>query len=571
MKKIYCSIVILVAFACGTADVPKYVDNTPYFNESDYPTRILNIDHLKDTVIVEDDVAVIARDGTRLSARVFRPNTSGQYPVVMSFTAYDKTRGPDRYPSVLIHALKPDFDLGTFTVSEWATWEGPDPAYWVPRGYAVVYVDTRGYFASRGKASILSEQDRDDFHDAIEWAGTRDWSNGNVGLNGVSYLAISQWVAASGKPPHLKAIVPWEGQTDAMREVLYHGGIPETAFTSFWIEGLKIGARNNPAPPTFVFNFVHKRPRLLRFVQKPPSFVLADIEVPALICATWSDQGLHSRGSFEGYKRISSEHKWVYTHGRPKWSTYYSEEALAFQTKFFDHFLKGADNGMRDVPSVRLEIRDTLDTYSVRYENEWPIARTEYRELYLDGRTKTLELEQPKAVAEVGYDSRTERATFNIRFDRDTELSGYMKLKLWVATSAGADMDLFVGVQKLDARGAEVAFYGKTGYNRGPAAMGWLRVSERELDTVRSTPYQPVLTHARSQPIAPGEIVPVEIEILPSSTLFKQGETLRLVVQGRDLFPHPSLGHTYAVNEGTHTIHSGGQYDSHLLVPVIPR
>ena len=147
-----------------------------------------------------------------------------------------------------------------------------------------------------------------------------------------------------------------------------------------------------------------------------------------------------------------------------------------------------------------------------------------------------------------------------------------MKLRLWVSTSEGADMDLFVGVQKLDADGDQVHFYAKTGYTKGPVAMGWLRVSERALDDERSMPWQPVLTHDDPQPLTPDEVVAVDIEILPSSTLFRAGESLRLVVQGRDLFAHPTLAHDYSrdVNVGVHSVHAGGAYDSHLLIPVIP-
>ena len=121
-------------------------------------------------------------------------------------------------------------------------------------------------------------------------------------------------------------------------------------------------------------------------------------------------------------------------------------------------------------------------------------------------------------------------------------------------------------------RGEEVNFYAKTGYRLGPVAIGWLRVSERELDQEKSTPWQPVLTHENPQPLSPEELVPVEIEILPSSTLFLKGESLQLVIQGVDLFEHPVLAHGNSnnVNVGIHSIHTGSQYDSHLLIPVIP-
>lgn len=562
--------------ALSVKDPPGYFleDDPETQAHPDYPVSITDTAALEQDLIIERNVWVPMRDGTRLSANIFRPKAPGQYPIVMSFTAYDKNKGPDRYPKLLRNSLKPDFDLGSINVSRWTSWEGPDPAFWVPNGYAVIYVDSRGFASSEGNPGTLSVQDRGDFYDAIEWAGTREWSNGNVGLNGVSYLAISQWVAASGNPPHLKAIVPWEGQSDSYREVLYHGGIPEVAFTDFWIRKMRAGANGSPLPPPPIFRFAHQRPQLMKWVQQRPAsksgINLPNIEVPALIAATWSDHGLHSRGSFEGFKRISSDQKWLFTHGRGKWDVYYSDEALAYQKDFFDLFLKGEDNGFDERAPVRLEVRETLDQYQVRYEDTWPIARTEYRPLYLDADTGALGTSKPTASGVVGYDSENGYAQFSYTFAEDTEITGNMKLKLWVSADSSDDMDLFVGIQKLDREGNQVTFFGKTGYTKGPAALGWLRVSERELDAARSTPWQPVLTHENPQPIEPGEIVPVEIEILPSSTLFRAGETLRLVVRGHDLFEHPSLGHDYSVNQGKHRFHAGVNYDSHLLVPVIP-
>jgi predicted acyl esterase len=540
----------------------------------DYPVVVQDVDELEDQIVIERDVWITVRDGTRLSANVFRPRSEGQYPVVMALTAYDKNKGPDLYPKLLRNALKDDFDLGKFAVSPWTAWEGPDPAYWVSQGYAVVYLDSRGFASSEGDPGTASVQDRDDFYDAIEWAGTQAWSNGNVGTNGVSYLAIAQWVAASGNPPHLKAIVPWEGQSDAYREVLYHGGIPETAFTGFWIRKVRSGANGSPLPPPFIFKLAHKRPAFMRWVQSRPNALsgidLPQIQAPALVAATWSDQGLHTRGSFEGFKQISSEHKWLYTHGRQKWGVYYSDDALRTQTEFYDHFLKGEDNGFDRHPAVRLEVRESLEEYKVRFEEDWPIPDTDYRELYLHGDSMEMGNVAPISSTEIRYDSETESAVFIHTFAEDTELSGNMKLKLWVSIEEGDDMDLFVSVDKLNAAGDVVHFYAKMGYTKGPVAMGWLRVSQRALDTERSTPAQPWLLHDKSLPVEQGDVIPVEIEILPSSTLFRGGESLRLTVQGREFFDHPSLGHHYAVNRGAHYIHSGPGQESFLLVPVIP-
>ena len=457
-------------------------------------------------------------------------------------------------------------------MSPWTTWEGPDPATWVPQGYVVVYLDVRGYHQSEGDASVLSPQDADDFHDVIEWAGHQDWSNGNVGTIGVSYLAISQWAAAGLNPPSLKAMIPWEGQTDSFREVLYHGGVPETTFTKFWLNRVNGLANTPPLPEHDLFQLFHRDPQSMAGIREQ-QFVRPELSrVPALVAATWSDQGLHTRGSFGGFVQSAAAEKWLFTHGQPKWSTFYGDEAIEYQQAFFDHFLKGEENGMDQRPAVRLEVRETRDEYHVRFESEWPLAGTEYQPLYLDAASSTLSA-TPKATASaVEYPPLTGSATFIVTFDEDTELTGHMKLRLWVSTTEGTDIDLFVGVKKLDVHGEEVHFYAKAGYLHGPVAMGWLRVSERSLDEQRSTKWQPVLRHDDPRPLTPGEIVPVDIEILPSSTLFRAGESLELVVQGADLFEHPALGHAYSreVNQGTHTIHTGGDFDSHLLVPRIP-
>ncbi len=539
----------------------------------DGPVIVRDVEGLRADVVEEDGVGVMLRDDTRLEARVFRPAAEGTYPVIMAFTAYGKHITPDEYPAAVTYGELPGFDPGTFEVSPWTAWEAPDPATWVPLGYAVVFVDVRGYHASEGEASLLSAQDGADFYDVIEWAGAQPWSDGNVALMGVSYLAISQWVAAGESPPSLRAVVPWEGQTDSFREVIFHGGVPETAFTSFWLDRLRNQA-NIPAIPTVALlqTLQIQGVEAYRTTAPVQSIALERVTVPALICATWSDHGLHSRGSFEAYKQIRSEEKWLFTHGRQKWAVFYSDEALAMQRQFLDHFLKGEDTGIEDVGRVRLEVRESLETFTVRYEDDWPIPRTEYRALYLDAATGALSADLPETEEETRYLPLTEAATFTLTFDEDTELTGNMKLRLWVSTSEGTDMDLFVGIEKLDASGEVVTFFGKAGFAEHPVALGWLRASERALDEARSTPAQPWLSHENPQPLAPGEIVPVDIEILPSSTLFRAGETLRVRVQGADLFEHPTLGHDFSddVNVGEHTIHTGGEHDSHLLVPVVP-
>ena len=138
-------------------------------------------------------------------------------------------------------------------------------------------------------------------------------------------------------------------------------------------------------------------------------------------------------------------------------------------------------------------------------------------------------------------------------------------------------MDVFVGLHKLDKDGALVPFAYYAQFDDGPVALGWLRASHRELDAEKSTEWQPVHTHTRSQKIKPGEVVPLDIEIWPSGTKFSAGETLRLIVQGTDLNRYPKdkvpvyFRHEASVNKGRHSIHAGGAHESYLLVPVIPQ
>jgi predicted acyl esterase len=151
-----------------------------------------------------------------------------------------------------------------------------------------------------------------------------------------------------------------------------------------------------------------------------------------------------------------------------------------------------------------------------------------------------------------------------------------MSLRLWVEAEGSDDMDLFVCVQKFDAAGQYVPFVYYAILVNGPVALGWLRVSHRELDPARSRPERPFHPHTREQRLKAGERVPADIEIWASSTSFKAGERLRVIVQGRDIehetLPNsPYMGHEETRNQGTHVIHAGGEYDSYLLVPVIPK
>ena len=162
-------------------------------------------------------------------------------------------------------------------------------------------------------------------------------------------------------------------------------------------------------------------------------------------------------------------------------------ESRRRRAAFFDHFLKGRATALAAWPKVRLEIRERAGVAVERAEREWPLARTDYRPLWLDAATATLAEQAPEAEGMASYAAGEGRAVFDLRFDSDTELTGHMKLRLWVETEEGDDMDLFVAVQKLDAAGDHVGFCFYAFYEDGPVALGWLRASHRALDPERST------------------------------------------------------------------------------------
>jgi predicted acyl esterase len=521
----------------------------------------------KPPLAIERDLAVPMRDGVRLFANLFKPMAEAAHPVIISVTPYGKDKLPDRLAAFFMRLSGVKF--GKINCSRLTGFESPDPLYWVQQGYAVLQADVRGMHKSEGNAGVLRPQDAQDYYDLIEWSASQPWCTGRVGLIGVSYLAMSQWGVATLKPPHLRAIVPWEGVTDLYRELAFHGGIPETKFVSLWSKMRMRRGRNRKFP--LAEDFLAERDTHpldgAYWGSKRP--ILENIDVPALVCANWSDHGLHARGSVEGFERISSKDKWLFTHGRKKWETFYSEDALAWQKRFLDHFVRDFDNGMERVPSVRLEVRKAYYQQEVRTDNSWPPASVQPVSLFLCANTGSLQRGTVSCEGKVRYRpaSRNDRAIFSLRLERTVELIGSMRLKLWVSTSEGDDLDLFVVLRKLDSRGREVFFSGYNGYEHDGPAKGWLRASHRKLDPSRSTPLRPWHSHTRIQKVLCGEIVALEIEIWPSATLFEAGSTLQLTIQGHDAASYPAFRHRRLVNRGWHTIFTGGPHDSHLTIP----
>jgi predicted acyl esterase len=526
------------------------------------------------SVRVDRDVAVPMRDGALLRCNVFLPaeRENGAVPAIVCAHPYGKDAFPRKTPLGFAPPLQYRVmrQAGRARFSSLATWESPDPAFWTAHGYALVNADLRGFGKSEGSGALLSDHEAQDYYDLVEWVAAQSWCNGRIGLNGVSYLALSQWKTAALQPPHLQAICPWEGFSDLYSDFARPGGIREDGFLPFWSAAVRRGGRTTE-------NLREEQcARPLRdawWQSKAPH--LEAIEVPALICASFSDQGLHSRGSFAAFERIASKHRWLYTHRGGKWATYYSPDALAMQLRFFDTFLKDAENGMRELPPVRLEIRKDRDTISaVRWERTWPLERTAWTPLYLqtDGRLTAQSGAGTAGVVRFGAGRGT--ASFAFAAARDLEVAGPMSVQLRVGVEGADDASLFCYVRKIDARGRNVPFEGAYGYGFDVVSKGWLKLSMRKVDAGASQPWRPVLSFDEAQPLASGEVVDVSIELLPSATFFAAGEGLQLDVCAHWLVARhdPVLRTPQFYQRGpesTIVLHCGGSTGAHLLVPVL--
>ena len=548
-------------------------------------------------ILCEYDVRIPMSEGFSVTANIFRSKKAAdkgeKVPVVMCAHPYNnhltpalkKTPlggPPQQYRLIPQAGGKPVF-------SKLTSWESPDPNFWIPAGYALVNMNLPGYANSEGPPSAFSEHQGKCYYEAIEWVAKQPWCNGKVGLNGVSFLAISQYFVAAcqaygGPPPSLCCISPWEGLTDPYRDIFAIGGLSDIGFPTFWwatevkpsINGTKEDfVEADGSIPT---DYLKNHPFYDAF-WKAKAAKLEEITVPMLVCASFSDHGLHTTGSFRAFEKARSKYKWVYTHRTGKWVSYYSPEVQEMTRDFMDCFLKDdTSSGFLDTPPVRLEVRSGLDEiHEVRYEHEWPLARTQYTKLYLSARPISLAFEKPEQETEVVYPAKNGNALFNFKFTDDTELSGYMKLRVWVETRSGKtgeisphDMAMFIAVNKLDRDGNAVPFNGSVGNRRDMVTRSNCRVSRRELDSVESTEWHPVQTGTSEQKLKAGEIVAVDIELYPSSTFFSAGETLQLIIASNEIIPSPPYRKDVSCNHGEHVLHFGGNYDSHLLVPKVP-
>ena len=567
-------------------------------------------------MIIERDLPVEMDDGVTLRVDVYRPDVKGKVPVVMAGGPYGKgVKYQEHYKPLWDSLVKMHPAVLSGSRHRWLTWETVDPEIWVPWGYACVRLDSRGAGRSPGYLDIFSPRETRDFALAIEWAGRQKWSNGKVGLNGVSYYAINQWQVAALQPKHLTAMIPWEGAADHYRDWARHGGILSNKFMEIWYprqgEAVQHGNPKGPrdhwmktratGPATLskeeleenradtLENFLVREMDDDWYRSRSPDW--SKVKVPFLSAASWAGFGLHPRGNFEAFTQAASKEKWLEGHPGRHEEWFYLEYGMQLQKRFFDYYLKGERNGWEKEPRVWLNLRRPFtDEVELRKEREWPLKGTKWTKLYLHAGGKgRLDWTAPKVKRSKTFSALTRGITLMTPpLKEETEITGPMSAKLFVSSST-RDADLFVTVQAFSPKGREVYFQG-TVDPKTPLAQGWLRASHRKLDPEKSTPWRPYHAHDDKQPLTPGRVYELDVEIWPQCIVLPKGFRLSINVAGQDfdrpgpaveayvpsrgsgpfLHDHP-VDRSKEVFGGRTTLHTGPKHASFLLLPIIPK
>lgn len=567
-------------------------------------------------IVKMKDVKIPLRDGGYVTADIFRPEAEGKYPVIISFGGYGKAFWvgkettpeeieqravlEDRYfrgdldetdylsfhiaslpagdPLPQIPDLPPSGSVANPMMTHISeTFERANVMDWVPDGYVVIHADSRGLGISPGSYYQFGRQEANDYYDAIEWAGTQEWSNGNVGTYGASFYAMNAFNVASLNPPHLKAFIPLCGDMDPYRDYMRFGGLlNKFGFTpkiSKWeFTGIDLGeyAAQQEFDDPEVFN-----ENALVAMRNTPD----QIKVPFCTAVSLEQAFIHTRGTSVIYEYASTPedqkyldvvtedgvHYWMY--GNPFMDRY---------KKFFAHWLKGEADELAGEKPVRMMIRSGYGSYFWQEAEAWPVPEAEYRKLYLyaanDDRTQMQSLlTEPAGNGSISYPADQEvMVSFETEaFTEDTTIAGHILAKLF-ASSTSKDMTVYTYLNAVDEDGDIVPVV--LDLNPAiPVSKGALKLSHRKLDQEKTTAYRPVHTHLKEdvQLMKPDEIVEADVEFMPATVRIKKGWKLRLDImpknEASELFDEHDDYSAGAVN----TIYTGELYPSYLQIPLI--
>ena len=524
----------------------------------------------------DEDVVVSMRDGIHLLADVYRPDVAGRYPVLIAASPYPRQIQNLGAPMGFIEAGASDF--------------------FVPRGYVHVIANLRGTSGSEGTFGFFDSQERRDMHDLVEWAGAQPWSDGNVGMIGISYFAMTQMEAAVERPPHLKAIMPVAGSFDLYEAAIHHGLVSSSFVTPFlsmigmtsshtnklWRGKLLRAAQEILRTPA-----IHKKfetmngeaamtglKLLLKLHHDPHPWddlwraivvehplrdawwdernllpLLEKVDIPVYLGCDWENVPLHLPSTFPAFAGLTNSKDvrvvMLGEHGLSwPWESLHVE-ALAW----FDHWLKELDTGVLEGPHFRYMLPGAEGWHA---SDSWPIANAAYQSFALradgslgseEAATGSRTLMTLGSGLDRAQPSETDPPS-NLTWEsdplpHDLDVVGDIELQL-DAVSTAPDTAWIVLLQDADPDGSV-----------DDVTAGYLRAGLREVDEVASRKGAPVLRCRAFRSVAIGEPTRYRIPLVANARRFKAGHRLRLLLTSDDQdaktpvmmsFRHASIG-----------------------------
>jgi putative CocE/NonD family hydrolase len=545
-----------------------------------------------------NDVDIPMRDGIRLKADLFQPEAEKKFPALIAASPYPRQIQDFGLPMGLIEAGASDF--------------------FVPRGYAHLIVNLRGTCDSEGTWNFADPQERDDLYDMVEWAAAQPWCDGNVGMVGISYFAVTQVEAAVKKPPHLKAIFPL-ALSDDMYETAYHFGLFSSGFISSWLPAIGVMAAKNPqmwrndlfklVKDAFRTPIIHKRLEHVngeavmvvlkkflpgQYAEEPygrlwqevalehparDAFwddrniqaLLQNIDIPVYLGCDWDNVPMHLPSTFAAWKALRNNPN-VRMGMLPAGALTWPWESMHVEVlAWYDHWLKGRDTGIMEGDPIRYVIPGAGDEY--RTATSWPPPEATLTAFAL-GADGELSIEEGPAGSRTyrylpldsGEPAHMNPSALPAILTWDTlpmtealDFAGDIELQLDASITA-LDTGFFVALHDVAENG-----------DSEPITVGWLRASLSTVDEANSTPGSPSLEGRVPKIIPVAERVSYRVPITPNARRIAPGHRLQLVLGSSDE-DHKELAmlgftHTPVRQASLTTVFSS----SRLLLPVLPR
>ena len=540
------------------------------------------------------NATVTVRDGTTLLADIHRPDSEGRFPALLAASPYPRQMQDLGAPAGFIEAGVTDF--------------------WVPRGYVHVIANLRGTCGSGGTFNFFDAQERRDLHDLVEWVAAQPWCDGNVGMIGISYFAMTQLEAAVERPPHLKAILPL-AVTAHMYDGASHHGLLSSSFVTPFLAMIGLTSERSDklwrSKPVGLARRVLNSPRvhkkfetangeaavtmlrqLLRLPHNPHPWdelwlecavkhptrdewweernllpLLKEIDIPVYLGCDWENVPLHLPSTFATWKGLS-DNACVRMGMLGKFGLTWPWESMHTEAlAWYDHWLKGRDTGITDGPPIRYFLPGADEW---RTADSWPPSAAPHRELALraDGALGEDEGEPGSRkfmvlgpglgrVKPSAIDPPSTLTWTSAPLSEDVDMVGDIELQL-VASATAIDTAWMATLQDVapDGQASDVT-------------AGWLRASMREVDDASSRPGAPVLPCRNAQAVPIGEDVLYRIPLVANARRFKTGHRIRLVLTSDDQDPStPAIMNFRHASVGTSSLNTV-RSSSRLLIPVL--